>query len=486
MARSRFRDVQSSNRERRRVGVPIPTFATATATATEEPHWNVEALVDAECAISTFCSTRKRATLDLVEFTKLTKALQLPAATMNNDLTRREALLLDLLVCASPTLYKLVQVRSKKQNDRKTWCLQIVEFNGNRIQELRSLAAVSHVSVEKRTSILAQIQLCKQQQTILHNSPVSPKKKTFSIDTLFPTVPKQEQLTLHERVAARAQAKLELKQEVSDQAVLGDPALRLRLADALWSHSRHIHVRQSRLESLSPKRAKQATTPRPCVMTMKDVVKLLRGYNATGRKEVVQTMLELQRVAPQWITFDGREVTKQTTVWIHPVDYQEIRRILGGVATETSSASTSLKRKPASTGRDLSHILSSMDRPNSDAPPPLTPPRVMDHERPNAMTGTKSALSSSIGVATKKVKILSSPSEVVDRKRCIDTPSPKEVEESEIPARKKMKGGDSLRINHHLILTDADYDGGEVITPSYTSPRGLKGMFTQLNAGQRI
>jgi hypothetical protein len=46
--------------------------------------------------------------------------------------------------------------------------------------------------------------------------------------------------------------------------------------------------------------------------------------------------------------------------------------------------------------------------------------------------------------------------------------------------------GDSLRINHHLILTDADYDGGEVITPSYTSPRGLKGMFTQLNAGQRI
>jgi hypothetical protein len=37
-----------------------------------------------------------------------------------------------------------------------------------------------------------------------------------------------------------------------------------------------------------------------------------------------------------------------------------------------------------------------------------------------------------------------------------------------------------------LILTDADYDGGEVISPSYTSPRGLKRMFNELNSGKRI
>lgn len=484
MVRSRF--AQTSNRERRRVGVPIPTFATATVPATEEPQWNVETLVEAEGAISTFCSTRKRATLDLVEFTRLTKALQLPAATTNNDLSRSEALLLDLLVCASPTLYKLVKLNLKKQDDRKTWCLQVVEFNGNRIQELRSLAAVSQVSVEKRISMLAQIKLCKQQQTTLCDNAVAPKKISYSIDKLFPAVQKQLQSTLHERVAARAQAKLELQREVSDQAVLGDPALRLRLADALWSHSRHIQLRQSRLQSLSPKRTKQTTTPRLCVMTMKDVVKLLQGYYGTSRKEVVQTMLELQQVAPQWIKFDGTVVTKQTTVWIHPVDYQEIRRILGGAATETLSASTSLKRKSASTGRSLSQDLNSADRPNIDASPPLTPPRDMDHTRPSAMTGTKSSPSLSIGVATKKVKMINSASEVDDRKRCTRSPSPKEEDEIEIPARKKMKVGDSLRINHHLILTDADYDGGEVITPSYTSPRGLKGMFTQLNAGQRI
>jgi hypothetical protein len=45
-----------------------------------------------------------------------------------------------------------------------------------------------------------------------------------------------------------------------------------------------------------------------------------------------------------------------------------------------------------------------------------------------------------------------------------------------------------LRINPKLILSDADYNGGEIIssTSQLTSPRGLKILFNRMNAGKRI
>jgi hypothetical protein len=49
---------------------------------------------------------------------------------------------------------------------------------------------------------------------------------------------------------------------------------------------------------------------------------------------------------------------------------------------------------------------------------------------------------------------------------------------------KKQRRG--LRMNQDFILCDEDYNGGCVIQPSYDSPRGLKRLFCQMNAGQRI
>ena len=44
-----------------------------------------------------------------------------------------------------------------------------------------------------------------------------------------------------------------------------------------------------------------------------------------------------------------------------------------------------------------------------------------------------------------------------------------------------------LRVNPHLILSDADHQGGDIILPSqHDSPRGLKNLFRQLNSGNRI
>jgi hypothetical protein len=43
-----------------------------------------------------------------------------------------------------------------------------------------------------------------------------------------------------------------------------------------------------------------------------------------------------------------------------------------------------------------------------------------------------------------------------------------------------------LRVNYTQVLTNADYDGGEVIESTSTNPRDLKRMFAQLNNGERI
>ena len=47
-------------------------------------------------------------------------------------------------------------------------------------------------------------------------------------------------------------------------------------------------------------------------------------------------------------------------------------------------------------------------------------------------------------------------------------------------------GGNELRVNYNQHMTDVDYDGGLVLQSNSTNPRGLKRMFSQLNAGERI
>ena len=54
-------------------------------------------------------------------------------------------------------------------------------------------------------------------------------------------------------------------------------------------------------------------------------------------------------------------------------------------------------------------------------------------------------------------------------------------------SRITVAGADNeLRVNYNQHMTDADYDGGLVLQSNSTNPRGLKRMFSQLNAGERI
>ena len=543
MARSPFLERESSNRTRRHVGIPIPSFASATgasgtgasATSTQSTTQSaattvtttVDTLVQLEVALSTFCATRKRTTLTLQEFTHVTKPMPpAAAASMHNitatsmhtnnskdqQLSRDEALLLDLLSCTSPTLYKFEQ-----ENNNDKWRLHIVEFKGNRIQELRKLVAATTTVQqqqqldEKRNTIRLQLQQYKQQQQQqqqekkqLQNNkkyPVAPHKIQFSMETLLPAPAVKKTAaattkaatttaaaatttttTLEERVAARAQAKVSLQQEISHQSSSADIIARLRLADALWSHSRHILLRQSRFLKRSP-------MP-PCVMTMKDIVNLVKG----SRKQVVEAMKDLQQCVPEWIVFSPTNVTKQTTVWIHPLveQYQQIRTTkLGGTAVQNNSTTTTtttgntLKRKATTAVAVQNPTTGSLKR--KAAPSNTTATTTIDRQQ--AIPSDVSARA----LATKKDTTTTTSGGTNDSSTRIPVVTGKKrssaVDDDDIlPVRKKKRSHAVLRINHHLILTDADYDGGEVIalTSTMSSPRGLKGMFSQMNAGRRI
>jgi hypothetical protein len=50
----------------------------------------------------------------------------------------------------------------------------------------------------------------------------------------------------------------------------------------------------------------------------------------------------------------------------------------------------------------------------------------------------------------------------------------------------KGEASAGLRVNHNQHMTDADFSGGQILHSDSTNPRGLKLMFGQLNAGERI
>ena len=149
-----------------------------------------------------------------------------------------------------------------------------------------------------------------------------------------------EGMSLEDRVQARAGARQQREAEAALKIKSGKPdySSLLRLADAMWSHSRHVQRRQS------PNTPKSTLAVRPFSMTVKQVVQLfsaslvsfscsktaqLHREKAT-RKEMLQALGDLQKLVPEWISFSSTNLTKDTIVWLScTADFTLVRTKLG-------------------------------------------------------------------------------------------------------------------------------------------------------------
>lgn len=489
--------------------------------------WEAETLIATEAAIRTYLVPRKRNYLNIEkEWGHIARGLANSSGRlMSEEEPLEQVLLIDLLTATSPSLYTL------SENGVLTMTTSVQQ----RIPELRRLASVETVSMENHKEMKQQIValFAKQQQTLVSTPP--PKKLSANEILQGPTRitahdnnnnNNTSNMTLVERVAARAQAKQEMQQEHIQSAAKNTDqnTLLLRVADALWAHARCVMLRQV---LLSPRR-KACCSPPPCVMTMKDVCSNLAHLGA-GRKEMIQTLVQLQQRAPTWIVFSPKAITKQTSVWIHGTeDYQKLRAThLGGrpvpnattgnvklnkpAATQrmtesTTTTKTMLKKRKASpldsiTG-ELQKTSETLLKPTTLEFPPTTPPkhrRRLDDNSAVLSTPPSSRKEKENQSTPRRSQINLRPRDQLNTTQQHPSTPPTNKRKnaglkrkaslpatSSSPSKKKIKNP-LLRINHHLIHTDADYDGGEVLPiDGISSPRGLKRLFTQMNAGQRI
>jgi hypothetical protein len=444
-----------SRRSGRGIPIPIPSFATASTShvpsspvlrTIRKAPWNPTTLKQVVAALQ---FKRIEKSIKVADFYQAVHSIPVIADISHapeHRLDKGERLLVDLLCATSPTLYKW------KENEGT---VEVVSFDGNRLSELQKQLKEPEILVSKYEQCLMQV-LNFRKST--HESVEVPPAEVSSVrNDQKSAVPLLcTGMSLEERVRARAAAREVRQQNAMDSTVSVDAAALLRLADAIWSHSAHIFRRQSQVHATSPAR-RGSTASKACVMTMKDIVTnfgasfapsqqstshVARIEKAT-RKQIVEAVQELHRLAPEWITFSDKELTKSTTVWVNTIEYKDIRIKLGAPATRAQLRTPIHGNRPSVTER---------------------PVVTHSHVKPNIEE-----------VATKRRRI---DLQAAGAKR----PAQPFAPVSSPPPRKAI----GLRVNPFLILTDADYDGGMVIQPSDESPRGLKRMFTQMNAGKRI
>ena len=286
--------------------------------------------------------------------------------------------------------------------------------------------------------------------------------------------------TVEDRVKAKAEARVQREQQEENNrnTTTADDAWRLRLADILWSHARQVWHRH---DQFARNNNNNNNNTSPCSFVLQDVVKLLTEQSAAaGTKVKRQQVLEWLRTVcdrvPTWLRRTAAQPDRDgwqpsDTLWLYPVDYQEVRaRLLGkAVPVTNGSIRASGERKVES---DLDKVVDAKDGAKVEikqATKPTINSSLNFKKRPLA-----ALLSVVKGEKTKKGELVA--------------PKTTQNEPEEQPSTpKKMRLGPRLRINPNLILTDADHQGGERIFPSrHDSPRGLRNLFLQMNSGKRI
>jgi hypothetical protein len=528
---------------------PIPPPPPTTTSI--ESNWNKDRLLKIEAALQLHVKSQQREStgqlvLPLSEFYAFTRKVAsnldsdaLPPSA-HVDLSTEERDAYDLLCAASPSLYQLSLMKRQElpawkyaskiddpQDDTQVWCLEIVPVAGNRMQALQKMLARSTLEESKSQEILEVIRAYRDDQrkcaaAEAQSSVVVDDSKPKAVESFL-----KPGMSIDERVRARADAKENYREQLEAKATSAsvsgggtgpntntqtDRTWLVRLADSLWFHSSHIMKRQDHFTSAQDKKKGSS-----CVLTLKDIVQVLSRPAATTssrvpthvnksekrtKREIVQAVVELRDLVPDWIHFSddtennanakGR-LSKDTTVWLKPVDYQGVRARLTGRPEKAGTGTAGLpifKRPPSLTGA----------RPQPGSNRSLAQPRPLN-KRPFATPAEGTFLRGSIVTQEKTEESLDDRSALhpLAKKTRVEVPREKvpaisvvagvkrsapDGPSTPVVPNKKPRG---LRINPNLILTDADYTGGEVIQPTpFDSPRGLKILFSQMNSGKRI
>lgn len=451
-----------------------------------------------------------------------------------------EQVLHDLVCVSAPILYRMVETSPTDSNNNTdagapSWALESVEFSGNRLLELKNLLQQldpTHPDWAEKSAQMARIiKACRRNGPLQLGQPMD----TASITTTTTTNTNPDNrstmsknnvtegllsepyihagMTLEERVRARAAANQSRQSNAlttasaaaaaasdkKDDEASSASALLLAYADALWSHARYIMSRyQSSLRyRMSSPATKKTTVTNCCIMTLKDVVDVLsrtttnqRAAAAATRRQMVDAVQQLSQLAPEWIiltdpeggagkgSMEGRpRLSKQTTVWIKPVEYGVIRARLGG--TNKQSSGGVITNTVVAEGSTAEYAVAGQRHSNRD------PPDSSWQTTPVAKKArTQLEESNTKGNENETTHGVASAAAAASRKMAA---KPSSTEDGVVAPTKPHRFRMGLRINRNLIFTDADYDGGEFIEPTqFDSPRGLKRLFAQLNSGQRI
>ena len=342
-----------------------------------------------------------------------------------------EQLLHRFLSIASPRLYLVTK------DSRGQWQVTSVKCDESRVTILLQLAKVC-----PDTTTLDPVigQAMNEVQTSIAAVPIQQetKGKKLNLDFLKPSKTQVEGSTVEERVRARAMLKGELEQQYKSEEQGNESKEKVkwcvRIADVLQTYASSTVRRQAKFHPTQK-----------CCMTLMDAVVRVQGQVSLTKRQVVDYMLETAAILPEWIVMDvksSEKVTKTASVWLTPSLYPSVRHKL------TNDAAP---QKPLFTK-------------------PKTP-----------LTATKSVLETATPVEPSLAEsLVRKPVETTAATAKRASPEP-----ADSGPRKKQRT--ELRINSNLIWTDADYDGGEAIPLTFfDSPRGLKRLFDQMNAGRRI
>lgn len=392
------------------------------------PSLVVNPLVQIESALQVELTRRA------VNALSLTVVMTLLKSSLSDNSEKR---LQEFLTIACPVLFI-----TEKNDKNQTWQVRSVQCDENRILLLLQLAKKDRPRLDP-----AIIQAMKEAQTPPPVAAATPKKQEFirksTLDGLLSSC-SQEKVqgsTVEERVRARALLKDErerqFQKEEKDHKSTNQKDEWFIIADILQTYAT---VRSS------------FHTTETCCMTLHDAVMRVQSQLSTlTKRQVVESLLNIRTVLPEWIVMEDKNLSKTASVWLTPRVYRSVR-----------------------------HRLIRDAKPFQPLFPTSAKSIVLPAGVESSPTKTSTVKEISLQAREQETTIAAQPSKDVTIKR--SSPEP-----TDSLARKKQRTESAeLRINPHLIWTDADYDGGQVISCLSSSPRALKQLFDQMKAGRRI